>query len=225
MSNAQSQDATPRRPLRLWPGVVIVSLQWLLRFVVPVVDPDAMIYGILAALVAGLAVLVWWVFFSRAPWLERLGAVVLIIVAFVATKPVLDDSISTGAMGMLFPILTIPVLSLAFVVWAVATRHLGDSTRRATMVATIFLAFGGLTLVRTDGFTANFDNDLTWRWTTTPEERMLAQARDEPKPPRRLRLRRRLPRLLPLGEAGRHAGRRSAVSWSSQDGAGELASR
>ena len=83
---------------------------------------------------------------------------------------------------MLFPILTIPVLSLVFVVWAVATRRLDDRTRRATMVAAIVLGCGVSTLVRTGGFTGNFDNDLAWRWTTTPEERLLAQASEEPKP-------------------------------------------
>ncbi len=32
----------PRESLRLWPGVVIVVVQWLLRFVVPVIIPEAL---------------------------------------------------------------------------------------------------------------------------------------------------------------------------------------
>src|SRR2546426_9305487 len=82
---------------------------------------------------------------------------------------------------MLFPILAIPVVSLALVVWAVATRRLSDGPRRATMVATILLASGVWALVRTGGFTAgSFRNDLHWRWTKTPEERLLAKAGNEP---------------------------------------------
>ena len=70
-----------RKPLRLWPGVVIVILQLLARFAVPVFMPDALLVGLLGGFVATLAVILWWLFFSRAPWSERLGAVGLMIVA------------------------------------------------------------------------------------------------------------------------------------------------
>src|SRR5215469_2100021 len=108
-------------------------------------------------------------FFSRAPWAERLGAIALIGAAMFATSRFLDVSIATGAMGNLFPILAIPILSLAFVTWAVATSRLADGLRRATMVATILLACGAWAFVRTGGFTAELKNDLHWRWTKTPE--------------------------------------------------------
>jgi outer membrane protein assembly factor BamB len=44
------------------------------------------------------------------------------------------------------------------------------------------LACGVWTLVRTAGFTGNFENDLRWRWAKTPEERLLAQAVEDPAP-------------------------------------------
>src|SRR2546426_9372612 len=117
--------STDTRPLRLWPGVVIVILQWLLRFVVPVVVPDALFYGLIGGIFGGvLAIVLWWVFFSRAAWSERLGAVLLMIVGMFGTKSIADVSIATGAQGMLLYILAIPGLCLAFVAWAVATRNL-----------------------------------------------------------------------------------------------------
>ncbi len=76
MTLAQTEEPTPRKPLRLWPGVVAVVLQWLVRFVLPIVVPEAIPFGVLGGLAGGLAVVVWWLFFSRAPWSERVGAIV-----------------------------------------------------------------------------------------------------------------------------------------------------
>ncbi|NIP26116.1 MAG: PQQ-binding-like beta-propeller repeat protein [Phycisphaerae bacterium] len=180
MANLQTDEPSRQKPLRLWPGVAIVMLLLLARFVVPVFMPEATPYGVMGALVGGVALVVWWVFFSRAPWSERLGAIGLMMVALAATPFFVHKSIATGAMGMLFYVLAIPVLSLAFVAWAVATRHLSNRTRRAAMVATILLACGVWMLVRTGGFTGNFDNDLKWRWSETAEERLLAKAGDKP---------------------------------------------
>ena len=39
------------------------------------------------------------------------------IVAMAATWPFLDVSIATGAMGVIFPMLALPGLCLAFVLW------------------------------------------------------------------------------------------------------------
>jgi len=180
MTTAQIDEPTRRRPLRLWPGVVIVALQWLARFGLPIVAPEAMMYGVLGGMAGGLAIVVWWLFFSRAPWSERLGAVALMIVALAATPWILHESIATGAMGMLFYLYAIPVLSLAFVGWAVASQRLSAGPRRVAMVAAILLACGAWALVRTGGFTADLDSDLHWRWTATPEDQLLAQAGDEP---------------------------------------------
>ena len=152
------------KQLRLWPGVVIAILQLLLRFAVPVVAPDAVLVRVFGGLVCALAIVLWWVFFSRAPWPERLGAVGLMIVGLFTTSRVIDKSLATGAQGFLFPFLAIPVVGLALVAWAVATRRLPNGLRRATMVATILLACGVWALVRTGGFTAaSFKNDLHWR--------------------------------------------------------------
>ena len=170
-----------RKPLRLWPGVAIAILQCLIGFGLPIVKPDALLVGIFTGIVGTLAILLWWLFFSRAPWSERLGAVALISATLFATKRIVDVSIATGAMGMLFPILAIPYVGLALVAWAVATRRLADGPRRATMVATILLACGVWALVRTGGFTAStLHSDLHWRWTKTPEERLLAQSGNRP---------------------------------------------
>jgi len=130
----------PRKPLRLWPGVVIVALQLVVWIGVPFFVPDAGGTAILAGLGGGLAVILWWLFFSRAPWLERVGAVVLMIVAVFATSRIVHKSIAGGMMGMMLPILAIPVLGLALVAWAAASRS--AASRRS--VSTVFTRTGRL---------------------------------------------------------------------------------
>jgi outer membrane protein assembly factor BamB len=137
-------------------------------------------FAILGELVGAFAIVVWWAFFSRARWFERVGALVLMIAGLAATRPILDPSVLLAGMGMLFFIYAIPVLSLAFVAWAVVTRRLSDGFRRVTMVATILLACGGWALLRTSGVTGDFNSEFAWRWTPTPEERLLAHANDKP---------------------------------------------
>jgi len=180
MANAQTNESNQPKPLRLWPGVVVAGLQWLIMLVVPIVAPVAAISAVLGGAGLGLAVVVWWLFFSRAPWAERVGAIVFMVVALVATKRVVHESIAGAGMGMLLFIYAIPVLSLALVAAVVASRRLSSWPRRATIVVSILVACGVFTLLRTGGITGEAVSDLHWRWTKTPEERLLAQAGDQP---------------------------------------------
>jgi len=180
MTNAQINEPTSRKPLRLWPGVVLVALQWLPWLVLRFVSPEAGMYAMIAAVFWGLLIVVWWLFFSRAPWLERVGAIVLMPVAVLATKLVVHPSIAKAGMGRMLYFFAIPLLSLALVAWAATSRRLAAGPRRASMVAAILLACGVFTLLRTGGVSGEGRSDFHWRWTPTPEERLLARAGDEP---------------------------------------------
>ena len=168
-------------PIRLWPGVAIVTAQWLARFALPVIAPDAAMFAVMGGLLGWLALIVWWVFFSRAEWFDRIAAVVLMLGAMAATYPLLDVSLATGAMGFIFPMLAVPGISLAFVIWAAVSRRWPVVVRRVTMAVAIVVACLAWTPVRTGGFTGAFDNDLSWRWTPTAEDRVLALGDDTPK--------------------------------------------
>ncbi|MCX6286204.1 MAG: PQQ-binding-like beta-propeller repeat protein [Bacteroidetes bacterium] len=178
-SDKKTTGSTQQKLLRVWPGVVIVILQWLVRFGIPVFIPGAAAFGIMGGLFFGLLIVVWWVFFSRAPRFDRWFAIVLMIAALAATSQIIHRSIATAMMGIMFAVYSIPVLSLAFVVWAIVSRRLPNGPRRATMVATILLASGVWTLLRTDGMTGEAHHDFAWRWAKTAEERFLAQASDK----------------------------------------------
>jgi outer membrane protein assembly factor BamB len=164
----------------LWPGVVAALLQWLIWLVVPAFAPEQGGAAILGGVFFGLVIVVWWLFFSRAPWLERLGALAAMVVAAAATSRLVHESIANGMMGFMLFVYAIPVMTAALVVWAVAGHRLSGAMRPASMAAAILLACGTLTLIRTNGLTGDADSDLEWRWTQTAEQRLLGSGAAEP---------------------------------------------
>lgn len=190
MNMTPNSKGTPR-PLRLWPGVAAVAAQWFLWFFLPMIVPQATIVGLFGGFAAGLAVLLWWLFFSRAPWLERLAAIVLMVAAaatLLRVPHLFHPSINGGMMGRLPYIYSIPPLCLALVVWAAATRSLTAGRRRAALVPAILLGGMSLALLRTDGVTGEGRGQFTWRWIATPEQRFLTLVPDAlppaPAPPK-----------------------------------------
>jgi len=163
------------KPIRLWPGVVLVALQWLLWFGLPLVVPAAALYGLLGGVVCVVLILIWWLFFSRLPWFDRLAVFPVIVLSVIAVRPFVDPSIAGGAMGMLMTMLAIPLMSLALVVGAVVSRGMSPGGRRASLVGAILIGAAAFTTMRTAGIIGGGGMELHWRWTPTPEERLLAQ--------------------------------------------------
>jgi outer membrane protein assembly factor BamB len=160
---------------------VAVVLQWLARFGIKAVIPGIKGFGrgMMVSFIFTFALIIWWAFFSRASRKERFGALGLIVLALGGTWLLRHDS-------MWLPWLlayAIPFLSLAFVIWAVATRRLPDRVRHATMVATILIACGAWLLVRQNGINGDHQAEFGWRWSKSTEERLLAEAANEPSQP------------------------------------------
>jgi len=163
-------DLTASKPLRLWPGVVLAVLLGI-RYAVTL----PMLYSVGGALAASLAIIAWWLFFSRAPWIERVGVIALGAVALYATSFAVDLSISNGFQGLLLPIFALPAMGLALVAASVLGRTLAPGSRRALTAAAIVLACAVFTTMRTGGITGDAESDFHWRWTPTPEDRLLVQ--------------------------------------------------
>ena len=156
---------TEARPLRLWPGVVIVALQLAALHLPGWIAPATpfMFYSWMGALMAGpLLFLVWWLFFSRARWSDRLGALALLIGVHTITVMLSHPSakftaISPGAIWLC----AIFVGSLFL-------------ERRAVTVAAVLVASLGWTLVRTEGVAGSMHFDYAFRFSATAEERFMA---------------------------------------------------
>src|SRR5689334_5944459 len=100
-----------RKPLRLWPGIVIAVLIAVAKFVVPVLMPEALMYSVFGQFAGAALVAIWWLLFSRAAWVERLAGIALMVIGvYVARRFVVDVSIATGAMGFLMYIMVLPVM-------------------------------------------------------------------------------------------------------------------
>ena len=174
------------KPLRLWPGVALAVILVTLRYLLPLVAGDAEVFGFPLAMVgviggvaAAGAVAVWWLLFSRAPWIERVGVIGLMAVAFIITRFVVDVSIRRGMMGMMLLLYGVPPLALALVAWAALARHFSSSGRRMALVVAVMLACLPMTLLRSAGI-RGAGAEFHLRWTPTPEERLLAKETAEP---------------------------------------------
>jgi len=173
---------SPRPPLRLWPGVTALVIQWLLWIAAPLVLDEGFIVSVAGGIVFGLVILLWWLFFSRAAWFERIAAIVVMVVSVFLMFRVVHPSVSNGMMGGMLPVFSIPLLCLGLVGWAAISHRLPGVLRLPTMVAAIVLACGAMTLVRTDGISSS-GSELHWRWTPSAEDRLLARGNDDPVAP------------------------------------------
>ena len=167
------------RPLRLWPGLAAAAIV-IAGLLVTAALPVAAEYSLIATAVGVFAIILWWLFFSRAPWLERVGALVLMVGAMAAVRPFIHPSVAGGAQGGLQYVLSMLPMSLLLVAWAAGTRYLSPLARRASMVVAILAGGALVALLRTDGIGGATMFELRWRWTPTAEERLLAEAKDDP---------------------------------------------
>jgi outer membrane protein assembly factor BamB len=179
MTNA----TTDPKPIRLWPGVVGALLIALVMFVMPFVVAGSGGTALIGGAVGTLVVLLWWLFFSRASWAERLGALVLMVPAAMVARRIVHVSVANAGMGRLHYFFVVPLMFVGLVAAVAAARRLPRGPRLAALAAGILLAGGALALVRTGGVTGDATVDFHWRWTPTPEEKLLAQGGDEPVAP------------------------------------------
>lgn len=167
------------RSLRLWPGVILAIVLVLLRYVLFYIEPRSAFLSFMGGMFLSIAILVWWVFFSRAPKFEKWGGLIIIILSLAVINLLNDISIATANMGMMYIMYALPVVCVALVLWAALTRKSSVNVRRSSMIITLLVASGFWVLLRTDGMTGDASHKLNWRWAKTPEDRLLEQTEGE----------------------------------------------
>jgi outer membrane protein assembly factor BamB len=189
MHDATSPHLTPppppaaapaeRRP-RLWPGVLIVLLYWAALKVpgwfVPGTMAQFMISGF-GSMGLALLFLLWWLFFSRVSWADRLLGLVAFAgvgaAAWSQFHPTLQGNRPDAAIfGLVFNVL--PIVYTGWVLWLAVARSLSRPVRFVGLVVVLMLTWGAFTALRFDGVTGTFSPEFSFRWQPTAEERLLA---------------------------------------------------
>ena len=174
MTTAKSNESAAR-PLRLWPGIIIVAAVWAARLAAPAVMPgpleELMVRGF-SSLGGTLAIAIWWLLFSRASQRERWAIAGVMVAA--AIVPLVLGHQSIGVFWLVM--YALPVLCLVLVLSAAAARGLAQ--RRALMVGAILIAGLPWTGVRIAGINGAGIAEFHWRWEETPEQRLLGSAVD-----------------------------------------------
>jgi outer membrane protein assembly factor BamB len=172
----------PITPLRLWPLGVIAAIFVVIATAAPFAVPEMDLpFGLLAVVFSGLLIALWWLLYSQARWVERIGAIVIVVAMIVVARIGVHPSIAGGAQNMLAYMLGFSSMTIALAVWALMTPRLRDNWRWPALVATL-LIIGAIPLlsIRTNGVHGG-GFDLQWRWTPTAEQRLLSKGDEEPK--------------------------------------------
>ena len=174
-------DVGSRPRLRLWPGIVLTAILWLMRGWATIgefAQYKFFIGLLIAPLVVLVGLLLWWLFASRLRWSDRL-LVVGTFAAVVAGTMFFADASFRGP-ALLFYVL--PFVATAWPAWLLLFFWLSWPLRRAGILV-MFIAVGVVCLlVRVDGMDGNFVAKFSWRWTRTPEERFLSELKSKARP-------------------------------------------
>jgi outer membrane protein assembly factor BamB len=159
------------RPPRVWPGAVIVVLMWVGMFLPAWLELGmfpmfmARMWGPIAA-TALLAV--WWAFFSRLRWYDRLLGIGAFAAAGAGATALADFPFMVAIVFVL------PIAVTAWAGWMTVTPFLAWPVRRVGLLVIILAAWGVFDLIRMDGLNGSFDLGFSWRWSQTAEQKFMA---------------------------------------------------
>lgn len=169
-----------KKPLRITFGITIGILLLFFRYILPEINPEMRVIALLSGLFLSFLTLLWWGAFSRASKCDRFRNLLIIITSLILFSQFTHQSIKTGMQGMMYFMLAIPLLCIAFITAVVLTRKLPTIAKRSIIISTIILFSGVWTLFRSGGITGYAEVDIKWRWLETSEQKLLSQYNQEP---------------------------------------------
>lgn len=176
MENLENESKTAK-PIRLKTGIIIVSIQWLLWLVAPnfVYGWTATATMVFSSLLGGLAIIIWWIFFSRIQGLAKWIALAVFVISLIILPQFSHDSIHYGMDGLMFFVFAVPSFSIAIVVWAAFSKQRSSKISLVVLSVVVLLSCSIWLLVRSHGLSGNAKADFAWRWNKTIREDKPAQ--------------------------------------------------
>ena len=160
------------KPLRVWPLILLTIAIWVMRLGPSLFeDPtmSMMMAQFMGPAFGAILIVLWWMFFSRAPWREKLiGLVGLLAIVFGVNY--LADKTVRGFGIMIF---AAPWGMTAFAIMLWLSRSMAAPRRALLGLLGALIGFGFWGLVRTDEIRGDFAATRSWRWQPSPEEQVL----------------------------------------------------
>lgn len=165
---------SPYRSVRTWPVALLLCAMVFCLFVPGLIeDGPSMLWAIKAfgPLLCCMAMLGWWVMFSRVRWFERIVAPAGLIGAASAVLSLSDTSMLRSA-ALVF---TIPLGFAFFAVTIILCQNILSFRRTLIALVAATLAFSFSLLLKADGMWGDFSMGFKWRWGKTVEEKLLVK--------------------------------------------------
>jgi hypothetical protein len=175
-STKQQQSETKAVSPRVWPAALLIVAFWtwfvLLNLVLDMVISYGFLMTALGAMATVLLFFVWWLAASRVPAVDRVGFMLLSVVA--ATLAVLVSLKTLTGQVALF--MGLPLMMTLWCGWLLVSGRLSWPARRLGLAAVIVAVWALVASLRIDGVAGRMteSDDLHWRWTPTAEEEYLA---------------------------------------------------
>src|SRR5262245_29639055 len=170
--------STKKGQLRLWPALVIVALLWMAMKLPAFIVPEEVIlqfmFQMWAPMIAGLLMLLWWLFASRLTWGDKGFGIAALFLSAVAAMSLYHPSINPSGNPMFVLLFVLPIVATVWAGWLLLTPFLRWPDRRAGLALAFLCTFGYFALLRFEGTTGSFEASLPFRWVPTAEELALA---------------------------------------------------
>ena len=156
-----STSTDPQQKLRVWPALLIAVLGFSISLYVAYFSSTNLenLTGLLGApIMASALILIWWVFFSRAPWRTRFICLFVFILLLVA--PYLTQKENP----VFIIVAALPYMVYGAVAWLALTQCCSWKVQRTVTLVYLIACSGFFAAQKVESIAGDLNLELTWQW-------------------------------------------------------------